>query len=159
MASQRCRHRRGTAVSHSALYLEYLAALRRRTLTVKLWQIALLRRFPDRVGVRAARRLDQSDADKLPVGRCEDGHQPDGRWQLGMHTWGDVPVEPSSASRRHDDRHRRRGFVVALPVSLSHPDPFIVVSRAAEDRAVPIFYSGSAHGLDLPPCRSAVSVS
>ena len=44
-------------VSHSAPYLEYLAALRRRTLTVKLWQIALLAAFLEEQAVTHAQEL------------------------------------------------------------------------------------------------------
>ena len=94
------------------------------------------RRVPDPVGGRAARQLDQSDADQLSVGGGADLHGDAGGRQPGDTYLGDLLRDRHRLRRRHGARHslRRAAVVVDLPLSRAR-SLHRGAERDAEDRA------------------------
>jgi NitT/TauT family transport system permease protein len=146
-------------VSHSAPYLEYLAALRRRTLTVKLWQIALLAaflivwEFAPRAGwINPMLTSYPSAVAKMAISLMGDG-------TLGMHTWATFR---STVIGFVGGMMIGTGVAVALwlsPFLYRILDPFIVVLNALPKIAlVPIFYIWLGDMASIYAMAIAVSV-
>ena len=148
-----------TPVPHSAPYLEYLAALRRRTLTIKLWQLALLVAFliiwelaPRSGLINPMLTSYPSAVAKMAASLMGDG-------TLWLHTW---------ATFRSTVIGFIGGMVIGTGVAIAlwlSPflyrvlDPFIVVLNALPKIAlVPIFYIWLGDVASIYAMAIAVSV-